>query len=303
MQGEKELFALYQSETERVPVCAKRLGGGYYADVYRLYTSEGVCPDVVKVYKTEGVMARECAALTVLCAHALFPMPRVLWTHTSDANYPFDVMAMEYLAGENGGSAHYFSKHKRERLAGQVVDNLLAWHNTVNPQGFGALNAETFSPSWQTYYYEKAQEILQMAEEMYRKNLLPAYTLQTMQSAVHQFEQIFYLPIVQASLIHGDYNMWNVLVDKKACAVTGVIDPGNCIWADSEMDLYQLNNANGKRLGLLSAYTKKRPLSENFREKYAFYELFTEIEHYYHSGHPIDKKRVHIQTEALKQYL
>lgn len=303
MQYEKELFSLYQSKTGCKPVRAERLGGGYYADVYRMYSEAGVCPDVVKVYKNKGMMAQECASLAVLRAHAIFPMPQVLWTQTAAESYPFDVMAMEYLAGANGGGVRYFSKHKRERLAEQVVDNLLAWHNTVNPSGFGALNAKAFSPSWQTYYFERAQRILKMAEEMHQNGQLPNDILQTMRVAVLRFDTVFSQPIRQASLIHGDYNMWNVLVDKKACAVTAVIDPCNCMWADSEMDLYQLNNANGRHLGLLEAYAKKRPLSENFNAKCAFYELFTEIEHYAHSGHPIDKRRVQSQTDALKKYL
>lgn len=303
MQYEKELFSLYQAKTGCAPVRAERLGGGYYADVYRIHTETGVCPDVVKVYKTKGMMAQECASLAVLRAHALSPMPQVLWTQTAEENYPFDVMAMEYLAGANGGGVRYFSKRKREQLAEQVVDNLLAWHDTVNPLGFGALSAKDFSPSWQTYYFERAQRILKMAEEMHQNGQLPNDILQTMHTAVAQFDTVFSQPIRQASLIHGDYNMWNVLVDNKSCTVTAVIDPCNCMWADSEMDLYQLNNANGKHLGLLETYAKKRPLSENFNAKCAFYELFTEIEHYYHSGHPIDKMRVQKQANALKKYL
>lgn len=303
MQYEKELFSLYQSKTGCKPVRAERLGGGYYADVYRMHTETGARPDVVKVYKTEGMMAQECASLAVLRAHALFPMPQVLWTQTAEKNCPFDVMAMEYLAGENGGGAWYFSKRKRERLAEQVVDNLIAWHCTENPAGFGALDAKEFSPSWQRYYFERAQSILHAAEELHRNGQLPNDILQTMHTAVSRFDTVFSQPIRQASLIHGDYNMWNILVNKKSCAVTAVIDPCNCMWADSEMDLYQLNNANGKHLGLLEAYAKKRPLSENFNAKCAFYELFTEIEHYYHSGHPIDKRRVQGQTDALKKYL
>lgn len=303
MQYKKELFSLYQAKTGCAPVRAERLGGGYYADVYRMHTETGVCPDVIKVYKAKGMMAQECASLAVLRAHALFPMPQVLWTHTAGESCPFDVMAMEYLAGENGGGVWYFSKRKREQLAEQVVDNLIAWHCTENPAGFGALDAKEFSPSWQTYYFEKAQSILNMAEEMCRNRQLPRETVQTMRRAIERFDTVFSQPICQASLIHGDYNMWNVLVNKKSCTVTAVIDPCNCMWADSELDLYQLNNANGKHLGLLTAYAKKRPLSENFGAKCAFYELFTEIEHYYHSGHPIDRKRTQTQTEALQKYL
>ena len=87
MQYEKELFSLYQSKTGCKPVRAERLGGGYYADVYRMYSEAGVCPDVVKVYKTKGMMAQECASLTVLRAHALFPMPQVLWMQTAEECY------------------------------------------------------------------------------------------------------------------------------------------------------------------------------------------------------------------------
>ncbi len=303
MQDEKRLFSLYRSETGSEPMCAERMGGGYYADVYRMTENTGVCSTVVKVYKTKGIMERETASLAVLRDHALFPMPDVLWTHYADGGYPFDVMAMQYLAGENGGSVHYFGKRKRESLAGQVVDNLIAWHNTENPMGFGEIGAEHFTSSWQEFYYDKAQAILQTAGEMQKKGQLPGFVLQTMQTAVTRFDKIFYLPITRSSLIHGDYNMWNILVDKKACKVTAVIDPCNCMWADSEMDLYQLNNANGKHLGLLSAYAGKRPLSENFDAKCAFYELFTEIEHYYRSAHPIEKKRVAAQANALKKYL
>lgn len=303
MQYKKELFSLYQAKTGCAPVRAERLGGGYYADVYRMHTETGVCPDVIKVYKAKGMMAQECASLAVLRAHAIFPMPQVLWTHTAGESCPFDVMAMEYLAGENGGGVWYFSKRKREQLAEQVVDNLIAWHCTENPAGFGALDAKEFSPSWQTYYFEKAQSILNMAEEMCRNRQLPRETVQTMRRAIERFDTVFSQPIRQASLIHGDYNMWNVLVNKKSCTVTAVIDPCNCMWADSELDLYQLNNANGKHLGLLEAYAKKRPLSENFNAKCAFYELFTEMEHYYHSGHSVDQMRVRKQTDALKKYL
>ena len=83
MQYEKEVFSLYQAKTGRRPVRAERLGGGYYADVYRMYTENGACPDVVKIYKTKGMMAQECASLAVLREHAIFPMPQVLWTQTA----------------------------------------------------------------------------------------------------------------------------------------------------------------------------------------------------------------------------
>ena len=51
--------------------------------------------------------------------------------------------------------------------------------------------------------------------------------------------------------------------------VSGVIDPFNCCFADAEMDLYQLDNANGRDYGLLEQYSQRVRLSENFALKTA----------------------------------
>ena len=93
------------------------------------------------------------------------------------------------------------------------------------------------------------------------------------------------------------------MIDKKNCNVTAIIDTCGCMWTDSEYDLYQLNNANGKHLKLFDTYAKKKTLSENCFEKMAFYELFTEIEHYYNSGYPVIQKLIKKQAINLKRYL
>ena len=82
--------------------------------------------------------------------------------------------------------------------------------------------------------------------------------------------------------------------------MSGVIDPFNCCFADAEMDLYQLDNANGRDYGLLEQYSQRVRLSENFALKNCFYELFTELMHY-HDAHvdPI-VPRVAEETEALR---
>ena len=97
--------------------------------------------------------------------------------------------------------------------------------------------------------------------------------------------------------------MWNIMIDKKNCNVTAIIDPCGCMWADSEYDLYQLNNANGKHLKLFETYAKKKQLSENCCQKMAFYELFTEIEHYYNSGYPVIQKLIKKQADKLRVFL
>ena len=280
----------------------KRVGGGFYADVYKFdyKNSDSI---VVKVYKSEGIMEKETRQIQLLSKYAIFPMPDVLWTHTADEKFSYDILAMNYLEGENGGNAFYLNPGKKSRLAEQVVDNLIAFHNVHNADGFGQIDSDTYYKTFNEYYKEKATDIFNMAKKLNKDGQITDYVLDVVNEAVENFDKIFYLTITESSLIHGDYNMWNIMIDKKNSKVTAIIDPCGCMWADSEYDLYQLNNANGKHLKLFETYAKKKRLSENCYQKMAFYELFTEIEHYHNSGYPVIQKLIKKQAENLKVYL
>ncbi|MBQ7295709.1 MAG: aminoglycoside phosphotransferase family protein [Clostridia bacterium] len=293
---------IIHKEIGSLPHSVKRIGGGYYADVYK-FDYQNSEPIIVKVYKSAGVMQSEISQIELLGRHSLFPMPKVLFSHLANKEYDKDFIIMNYLEGENGGNIFYLSKAKRERLANQVIDNLIAFHSVKSPDGFGEVGSKKRYEVWNEYYKEKAATILDMALQLKNKGELSEYAYNIMQKAVTQFDKIFYLPITEACLIHGDYNMWNIMVNKQRCKVTAVIDPCGCMWADSEYDLYQLNNANGKHLHLFEVYARKKQLSENCLEKMAFYELFTEIEHYYKSGHPIKNMLVKKQTDKLNYYM
>ncbi len=285
-----------------LPRTVKRIGGGYYADVYK-----ADCEDnkilIVKVYKTADVMENEILQLDILSKYSLYPMPQILLSHKADEEFDKDLIVMNCLMGRNAGNILYLSSDKKLRLANQITDNLIAFHKIKSPDGFGELSSEMRYETWNEYYKEKASAILTLAQQLKNKGELSDYVFEVMQTATANFDKIFYLPITEASLIHGDYNTWNILADKKECKVTAVIDPCGCMWADSEYDLYQLSNANGKHLGLFENYASKIKLSENHKEKMAFYELFTEIEHYYKSGHPVVKKAVKKQADSLNYYL
>lgn len=280
----------------------KRVGGGFYADVYKFdyKNSDSI---IVKVYKSKGIMEKETSQIQLLSKYAIFPMPDVLWTHTADENFSYDILSMNYLEGENGGNAFYLNPGKKSRLAEQVVDNLLAFHNVHNAEGFGQINSDTYYKTFNEYYKEKSVDIFNMAKKLNKDGQITDYVLDVVNEAVKNFDKIFYLAITESSLIHGDYNMWNIMIDKKNSKVTAIIDPCGCMWADSEYDLYQLNNANGKHLKLFETYAKKKKLSENCYQKMAFYELFTEIEHYHNSGYPVIQKLIKKQAENLKVYL
>ena len=89
------------------------------------------------------------------------------------------------------------------------------------------------------------------------------------------------------------------MIDENKVSVVAVIDPYNSCWADAEFDLYQLNFSYGKEYGLLDAYKRRMGLSANFEMKCCFYELFTEVMHYYDSNTQINEELLSKQATAL----
>jgi len=210
---------------------------------------------------------------------------------------------MEYIEGQNAGKLKEIPEQAKSRIAEGIVDNLIALHRTIHPEGFGELDATNFVHDWRIYYKQRVDDIIYKAEVLFEKGRITKDCITIAREAYYKFDKIFYLPITRASLIHGDYNTWNIILNNEATEAVALIDPYNCCYGDSEFDLYQLNNANGKEFGLLEKYKEKQPVSENFELKMAFYELFTEIMHYYDSNVIPDKELVDTQAFKLKTVL
>jgi len=210
---------------------------------------------------------------------------------------------MDFIKGVNAGNVKNIPQATVKQIGNEIVDNLIAYHNAVNAAGFGQLDSKSFSHDWREYYKPIAINILQKSEKLLNDNKLNSQTFEIMKKAVNLFDGIFYLPITQARLIHGDYNTWNIMLTEDLQHVKAVIDPFNCCWADSEFDLYQLDNANGKSFNLLTIYSAKIKLSENFKIKREFYELFTELNHFYDAGIEIKKSNIPLQAAILSNSL
>lgn len=86
-------------------------------------------------------------------------------------------------------------------------------------------------------------------------------------------------PVQRPSLIHGDLNLWNVMVDPNTMRITGVNDPFDCCRADRELELFQLENATGKRFALLPKYKERVALSQYFEIKKNYYHFWDDIKH------------------------
>jgi len=206
---------------------------------------------------------------------------------------------MEYIDGVNAGSVLYSSKKDRDSITRQIIDILISFHQTENEKGFGELNSDTYNKSWNAFYKIQVDSILKKASDMHNNHQLSHDIYYIMKSAAVSFDEIFSVPVEKASLIHGDYNMWNIMIDENKVSVVAVIDPYNSCWADAEFDLYQLNFSYGKEYGLLDAYKRRMGLSANFEMKCCFYELFTEVMHYYDSNTQINEELLSKQATAL----
>lgn len=71
------------------------------------------------------------------------------------------------------------------------------------------------------YYRPVAERTLKKAETLLARGELDQKTCAVVERAVDQFDRIFYLPITQAGLVHGDYNTWNILLDRDLRHVAG----------------------------------------------------------------------------------
>ena len=288
------------------PLSIAPLGGGFYGRVFLAELSRAPYKAVIKIYLYSGLNEREAAQLKILAGNSVIRMPEVYFIHHSDNEIPVDALLMEYIDGINAGGNIDLAPEIREKIADQMVDNLIACHRTIHPEGFGEINAGPYEKDWRVCFRRKADTIFPKAADMYAKGKISDSVYGTVQKAYQNFDRIFSQPVDTARLIHGDYNTWNILLNNEATECAAVIDPFNCSWADSELDLYQLNNANGKYYGLLDKYRAKVPLSSNFEIKNCFYELFTEIMHYYDadidpaaSGIPETARKLEIQMKKI----
>lgn len=282
------------------PLHIEPLGGGFYGRAFALDMPNEPYKAVAKAYLFLGFAEKEAEQLSLLRQYCTLQIPKVFGVYKSE----YEILLMSYVPGTIAAYA-YAEKMDgavRKNISDEIVDNLLAWHNISCPDGFGYISGEKFS-TWQEFYYPTAKEIVKKAERLYNKGQITRDILSVFEKSILKFDEIFYLPVTKSGLVHGDYNTWNIMLNEELTHAHAVIDPFNCSFADTEFDLFQLENANGKQYGLLENYASKARLSDNFPQKRAFYELYSEVGHYHDSGVQVDIPRVEVFAENLKKFL
>ena len=111
----KEVKSFVLNKLQLSEANVSRIGGGFYADVYR-FDFQNKETQIIKVYKSQGIMIKEVSQIQLLSKYTLFPMPTAIWTHTANDSFAYDVFAMNYLEGENGGNAFYLNPIKKAKV-------------------------------------------------------------------------------------------------------------------------------------------------------------------------------------------
>lgn len=279
------------------------LGGGFYGRVFHVKLTTEPYHIVIKVYLYEGLAKKEKMQIEILSQHSTIPMPEIYFLHKKDADIPFDIIGMQFFDGVNAGEVDKVNPLFLDKIANNMVDNLIAYHQTINPLGFGEIDSSSYEKDWRLFYKNKVNTIYRKATAMFQNKKIDNTVMSIITSAYENFDHIFYLPITKARLLHGDYNTWNILLNHDRTNTLSVIDPFNCCWGDSEMDLYQLNNANGKYYRLLDRYKAKVQVSENFELKKSFYQLFNEVMHFHDANVDVAKSNIPLEALELKKQM
>jgi aminoglycoside phosphotransferase (APT) family kinase protein len=262
----------------------KKVGEGFYGQVYLIDIQKSPNKVIVKWYKHKGNNTRESEQLGLLKKYSLLKVPDVYYIHNYSEYIPYEAVLMEYIEGVN--ASHLPTNHEnKEKFVEEMVDNLIYLHSVTNESGYGEGNV--LFNDWKTCLRNKIDDIYRNLKS---NNLASSKVMGYVDVSLQAFDDIFSEPVVRSSLIHSDYNLWNILVDKKTAKITAIIDPLDAGWADKEMDLFHLENADGNRFGLLEYYINNAGVSELFPVKNAFYWFWDDMKHLVNVGW-YDEKR------------
>ena len=282
-QAQEYAVKVAKENTDKTVKLVKYMGGGSYGKAVKVEYADGGAI-VVKFMRVEGMLEKETGDLTLLRENCSVKMPAVLFKRYKDERVPVDCYAMEYIDGKPMiyDSALYFaSKKKRRAIAEKITEGLHSLHECKSAKFGDTLNPDC--DDWLDYYRPFAKSVLDKAQELAKEGKLKKDIVDTMQRAWEKFDIIFEEEVKDACLIHGDLNVFNIMVDKSH-NLKAFIDPLNSCYADREYDLFQFYNLTGKRFSLGEVYAEKYGVSKRFYDKMAFYGLFNEVYCYIKSG-------------------
>lgn len=280
----KSLISVLEVIINKRIISLKKINQGYYGYIYLVEIDEKPYKYIAKVYKNTGYIDNEEAQLNEIRKYSLAHVPEIFGKSNKEQNGICDILLLEYINGVNASQIKISSQKEKARLSDEIVDNLISLHSVSNTKGFGDFVCDDYFSSWESYYKRQIDSIYSAVQKS-RSIKLSSASKEAAGLLWNSFYKVFRNPVKENSLIHGDYNLWNLMVDPKSNHLTGIIDPMGCCYADRELDLFQLENANGSEYGLLDNYAGKVKLSDNFEIKNAYYRFWDDMKHFVNAGY------------------
>jgi len=282
LEDGKHITRLMEARFDARVQSVSRVGQGFYAHIYRVELEKDPGVAILKCHKYAGRSAREQRQLELLKRHASVKVPAVYGLHPQSELFPAEALSMEHIPGINASQIEFPDEGARRRFVDLVVENLLSWHGVSNPQGFGELEGP-FYASWRECFGRRIAAYRERIHQAEHQGMVSAYVMGVIDRSVDCFERIFQNGSRRSSLVHSDYNAWNMMVDPATCELTGVIDPIDAGWADYEIDLFHLPNCRPE-LGLLERYLREVEVEAGFWARFKFYRFWDDVKHYLRMG-------------------
>lgn len=259
-------------------VSVRYIGGGGFGLVYKVAFNSGKV-QVMKAFKVAESMQVEARSLQELRRACPLNIPKIYYTNVANNKYPFDVIAMECIQGENAVKVKLpFSLKKRKQFTDVLIDSIGKMHDYDCGSKYGFIGSDEIFESWQEFYkdfilkvFDEAKEFCQDGRRLSRK----IYSL--LELGVKNIDYILSEPVEKPSLVHGDIWLPNVMVKKSTFEPVGIIDPLNAMFGDKEYDLFPLNAPVKRSLRLYQTYKDRFKTSEKVDLKVAFYALVSEV--------------------------
>jgi len=202
----------------------RRIGQGFYAAVFNLSIEKAPYTLIAKCHKYRGYSARESAQLQTLARHSAIKVPEVYHVHEHSDSLPFEALIMEYIPGVNASKIEFPTQALKRQFVDTVVHNLLAWHAISNPQGFGPIGG----PFYDTWTECFQQQIADYHAAVHQERLavhVSDFVMGVIDRSFADMAQLFCDSAQTSSLVHSDYNLWNVMADPETYEPTNIIDP------------------------------------------------------------------------------
>jgi len=257
------------------------LGEGFYGKVY-LAESAGGDRVVIKASKRAGLAEREARNLDILRSCCSLKVPRIHGCVAAKENCPAELILMEYIEGINGAALADADEPARSKGADRLIEVLGELHSRTRDT-FGFPGGPDYL-YWRDFYFSRIQDVSRRLQIGSSGCSLPPGMERIARLSYEQYDRIFRGPVNSAVLIHGDFNLWNVLLDRKTLEPSGLIDSMSLCWADRDLELFQLANAGGFRASLLGKYIRQYGSPEDLALKLAFYHFWDDLFHTLHAG-------------------